>query len=241
MNKIAELKKIIDESNNIVVFTGAGISVPSGISDFRSSTGLYVEKYDKIYSPEEILSHHFFLQHPDIFYKFYKDKIVHLDAKPNIAHKYFARLEKEGKVKAVVTQNIDGLHQLAGSKNVFEVHGTILKNHCMKCGKFYDVNSIFTGDIPKCSCGGMIKPDVVLYEEQLDYNDIEQSIKYISEADTLIIVGTSLVVQPAASFVSYFKGRNLVVINKSHTSLDNYALTINDDIVNVIKELDEDK
>ena len=240
MNKIEELKKIIDESNNIVVFTGAGISVPSGIKDFRSSDGLYVEKYDKIYQPEEILSHSFYKKNPEIFFKFYKDAMIHKEAKPNIAHKYFAKLEELGKVKAVITQNIDSLHQEAGSNLVIELHGTVASNHCDKCGKYYPLDSIYSSLVPHCSCGGIIKPDVVLYEESLNYDDMYYASKFISEADTLIIVGTSLIVEPAATFCSFFKGKHLVIINKSSTKLDHLALTINDDIVNVIKELERE-
>lgn len=238
MDKIEELKQLIKSSNNIVLFTGAGISVPSGIPDFRSANGIYNEKYGML-SPEEIISHSFFMASPDIFYKFYKEKMVYQDALPNPGHLYFKKLEDEGKIKAVITQNIDGLHQLAGNKNVIEVHGSILRNHCMKCGKSYELKDLYNSLVPRCSCGGIIKPDVVLYEEPLDMNLFDEAIRYIRNADLLIIVGTSLVVAPASSLVTYFRGRKIVVINKDNR-LSYYfdALVINDDIVNVVKQLD---
>ena len=214
--EITELQKIIDDSNNIVFFGGAGVSTESGIPDFRSADGLYHQKYR--YSPEQVVSHSFFMRYPEEFYEFYKEKMMCLEAKPNAAHKKIAELEKAEKLKAVVTQNIDGLHQAAGSKIVYEVHGSIHRNYCMKCHKFYDAEYVKSkSGVPYCECGGMIKPDVVLYEEGLDANTIDGAIKSIASADTLIIGGTSLVVYPAAGFIDYFHGKHLVVINKSET------------------------
>lgn len=225
-----ELNKIIQDSENIVFFGGAGVSTESGIPDFRSVDGLYNQKYN--YPPETIISHSFFMKKTDEFYDFYINNMIFLEAMPNMAHKRLAELEKLGKLKAVITQNIDGLHQKAGSKNVLELHGSIHRNYCMKCGKFYDVNSIVKSNgIPKCSCGGTIKPDVVLYEESLDQNIMEKSIEYIMNADVLIIGGTSLVVYPAAGLINYYRGNKLVLINKSSTALDKKAnLIINDSI-----------
>lgn len=220
--EIADLQKIIDSSNNIVFFGGAGVSTESGIPDFRSSDGLYSQKYQ--YPPEQVVSHSFFMQRTELFYEFYKDKMMFLDVKPNAAHLKLAELEKQGKLKAIVTQNIDGLHQLAGSKNVYELHGSIHRNYCTKCGKFYGASYVKNSKgIPKCECGGTIKPDVVLYEEGLDQETIQRSIQAIANADTLIIGGTSLIVYPAASFIDYFRGRNLVVINKASTPRDKEA------------------
>lgn len=222
MDKRKELQRMIDESNNIVFFGGAGVSTESNIPDFRSADGLFQEKHT--YSPEQIVSHTFFVHKSELFYQFYKDKMMYLDAKPNKAHLKLAELEAAGKLKAVVTQNIDGLHQAAGNKNVFELHGSIHRNYCQKCGKFYDGKYVKESDgVPKCECGGTIKPDVVLYEEGLDDKTIRQSIQAISEADMLIIGGTSLVVYPAAGFIDYFRGKYLVVLNKSTTSRDSYA------------------
>lgn len=241
MNKnIEKLKEIINNSKNIVVFTGAGISVPSGIPDFRSSNGLYSEKIKGNISPETVVSHDFFMLLPDEFYNFYKSKMIYKNAKPNIAHKFFAELEKQGKVSVVITQNTDGLHQLAGSKNVLEIHGSIYRNFCTKCHKVFNLDYILNSSgVPKCDkCGGVIKPDVVLYGEMLDGNVVSSAIKAIQNADTLIVVGTSLVVQPATSFVQMFKGENLVLINKSKTPLDALAtLVINDDIEKVINQI----
>ena len=212
-----KLKEIVDQSDNIVFFGGAGVSTESGIPDFRSTDGLYHQEYR--YPPETILSHTFFRQNPEEFYRFYKDRMLFPDAKPNAAHKALAKLEQEGKLKAVVTQNIDGLHQAAGSRNVYELHGSIHRNYCMKCGKFYDAEYVKNSEgIPRCSCGGMIKPDVVLYEEGLDQKTIQGAVEAISSADMLIIGGTSLVVYPAAGFIDYFHGKHLVVINKSETA-----------------------
>ena len=233
-SKINELKHIIDESEDIAFFTGAGISVPSGIPDFRSADGLYTNDL----RAESIISHSYFISHPKEFYKFYKDKMVYEDAEPNIAHKWIAKMEESGKSKGVITQNIDGLHLMAGSKNVVEIHGTIYKNHCMKCHKSYTLKDILKDEIPLCDCGGMIKPDVVLYEEALEYQDIIKAISMIEKADTLIIIGTSLSVYPAAGFIDYFNGRHLIVLNKGeiYTSIKD-ALIINDDIINIINEL----
>ena len=214
--EIKELQKIIDDSKAIVFFGGAGVSTESGIPDFRSADGLYHQKYK--YSPEQVVSHSFFMKYPEAFYEFYKNKMMCLDAKPNVAHNKLAELESSGKLNAVVTQNIDGLHQKAGSKTVHELHGSIHRNYCMKCKKIYDANYVKNQNgIPYCECGGMIKPDVVLYEEGLDGNVINAAIRAIASADTLIIGGTSLVVYPAAGFIDYFQGKHLVVINKSET------------------------
>lgn len=216
------LQQMIDESENIVFFGGAGVSTESNIPDFRSADGLYQQTYK--YSPEQIVSHSFFVSHTEAFYEFYKEKMMFLDAKPNKAHLKLAELERAGKLKAVITQNIDGLHQAAGSKNVLELHGSIHRNYCQKCHKFYDAKYVKESrGIPRCECGGIIKPDVVLYEEGLDSGIIQASVRAISEADMLIIGGTSLVVYPAAGFIDYFRGKNLVVINKSKTSRDTQA------------------
>ena len=226
--KIETLRKWIDESYNIVFFGGAGVSTESGIPDFRSVDGLYNQKYD--YPPETILSHTFFMQRTDEFYKFYRDKMLCTDALPNKAHKALAKLEAMGKCRAVITQNIDGLHQAAGSKEVLELHGTVHRNYCMKCGKPYPMSFIKETDgVPRCECGGIIKPDVVLYEEGLDNNTLTKAVNYISNADMLIIAGTSLVVYPAAGLVDYYRGHKLVLINKSETSRDYAAdLVIHD-------------
>lgn len=232
------LQQIIDESNNIVFFGGAGVSTESGIPDFRSVDGLYHQKYD--YPPEEILSHTFFERHTDYFYKFYRDKILCLDAQPNAAHLKLAELERAGKLSAVVTQNIDGLHQKAGSKNVLELHGSTLRNYCVQCGRFFTAEyMVNTSGIPHCDeCGGLIKPDVVLYEESLDSNVINASVAAISSADCLIVAGTSLVVYPAAGFIRYFKGRHFVLINKTPTSADSLAdLVIHDSVGKVLSEI----
>lgn len=215
--EIEKLQQIIDDSSSIVFFGGAGVSTESGIPDFRSAEGIYHQKY-KI-SPEQIVSHSFFMQYPEEFYAFYKSKMMFLDAKPNPAHRKLAELEAAGKLSAVVTQNIDGLHQAAGSKTVYELHGSIHRNYCRKCGKFYDAAYVKQAEgVPRCACGGMIKPDVVLYEEGLDSGVISGAVQAISQADTLIIGGTSLVVYPAAGFIDYFHGKHLVVINKSETA-----------------------
>ena len=215
--EIEELQKIIDDSSRIVFFGGAGVSTESGIPDFRSADGMYHQQYK--YSPEQGVSHSFFMQHTEAFYDFYKEKMMILDAKPNPAHYKLAELEQAGKLTAVVTQNIDGLHQAAGSRTVYELHGSIHRNYCMECGRFYDAEYVKkTSGIPRCECGGVIKPDVVLYEEGLDPKTIQGAVEAIAAADTLIIGGTSLVVYPAAGFIDYFGGKHLVVINKSETA-----------------------
>ena len=222
--EIEELQKIIDDSSRIVFFGGAGVSTESGIPDFRSADGIYHQQYK--YSPEQVVSHSFFMQHTEAFYDFYKEKMMILDAKPNPAHYKLAELEQAGKLTAVVTQNIDGLHQAAGSRNVYELHGSIHRNYCMECGRFYDAEYVKkTSGIPRCECGGVIKPDVVLYEEGLDPKTIQGAVEAIAAADTLIIGGTSLVVYPAAGFIDYFGGKHLVVINKSET-----AKTVRDEL-----------
>lgn len=218
-----KLQEIINESDNIVFFGGAGVSTESGIPDFRSVDGLYHMKYD--YPPETILSHTFFVRHTKEFYRFYRDKMLCLDGKPNAAHWKLAELEQKGKLKAVVTQNIDGLHQAAGSQRVFELHGSVHRNYCQRCGTFYDAVYMkdYEGEVPMCTCGGVIKPDVVLYEEGLDQQTIQDSIYHISNADVLIIGGTSLAVYPAAGLIDYFHGRHLVVLNKAPTPRDRQA------------------
>ena len=233
---IAELKEIISKSDNIVFFGGAGVSTESGIPDFRSVDGLYSKKYK--YPPEMMVSHSFFRSNTEEFFDFYINKMIFLNAKPNSAHKKLAELEKEGKVKAVITQNIDGLHQAAGSQNVLELHGSVHRNYCMKCRKFYDVNYIVNSKgIPKCQCGGIVKPDVVLYEESLNTDVIEKAVNFIERADVLIVGGTSLVVYPAAGLINYFKGSKLVLINKSSTPMDRRAdLVINDSIGKVFED-----
>ncbi len=235
--KIKLLNQYIKESNNIVFFGGAGVSTESGIKDFRSRDGLYNQKYK--YPPEQILSHSFFINNTEEFYKFYHDKLNCLNIKPNICHKYLTKLEKEGKLKAIITQNIDGLHQKAGSKNILELHGTIYENYCTKCYKSYNAEYIFKEKkIPTCTCGNIIKPNIVLYEEPLNSNIINNTIKYISNCDLLIIAGTSLTVYPAASFIHYFNGKHIVIINKDTTPMDNIAdLVINDSIGNVFSKL----
>ena len=234
---IEELQKMIDESESIVFFGGAGVSTASGIKDFRSQDGLFNIQYE--YPPEEILSHTFFMNNPDVFYKFYKDKMNTLDKQPNCCHKYLVKLEENGKLKGIITQNIDGLHTKAGSKNVCELHGTVYKNKCMECGKEYDASYVFKSkNIPRCSCSGIIKPEVVLYEEGLDNEVINKSIELILNADMLIVAGTSLKVYPASSYINYFRGKYLVVINNDETYIDNFAnLVINQDINEVFKKL----
>ena len=222
MNQIDRLQEMISESSNIVFFGGAGVSTESGIPDFRSVDGLYNQKYD--YPPETILSNTFYMKKPEEFYRFYKDKMLCLSAEPNQAHKKLAELEEKGKLKAVITQNIDGLHQAAGSQRVLELHGSVLRNYCMECNQFYDAESILNSDgVPKCDCGGMIKPDVVLYEEGLDQRTLEDAVSYIANADVLIIGGTSLAVYPAAGLIDYYRGNKLVLINKSATPMDSRA------------------
>ena len=237
-DEIRTLKDWIDSSSNIVFFGGAGVSTESNIPDFRSVDGLYNQEYD--YPPETILSHTFFMRNPEEFFRFYKNKMLILDAQPNAAHYKLAEWEEQGKLKAVITQNIDGLHQAAGSRRVYELHGSVHRNYCMKCGKFFGPEYIKNADgVPHCDeCGGMIKPDVVLYEEGLDNNVITSSIRAIAEADVLIIGGTSLVVYPAAGLIDYYRGSKLVLINKSSTSRDKMAnLIINDKIGEVFSQL----
>ena len=238
MDKIRQLQDMINESNRIVFFGGAGVSTESNIPDFRSADGLYKQKYR--YSPEQIVSHSFFMQHTEEFYDFYKEKMMFLDAKPNKAHLKLAELEAAGKLTAVITQNIDGLHQAAGSKNVLELHGSIHRNYCTKCGKFFDAAYVKNSEgVPRCDvCGGLVKPDVVLYEEGLDSQTISDAVYAISHADVLIIGGTSLAVYPAAGMIDYFRGSHLVLINRSSTPRDSQAdLVINDSIGEVFGQL----
>ena len=221
-DKIEQLQTILDNGRRIVFFGGAGVSTESGIPDFRSADGLYHQKYK--YNPETILSHSFFVQKPEEFYEFYRDKMVITDVQPNITHTVLAKLEAAGKLSGVITQNIDGLHQAGGSKQVIELHGSIHRNYCMKCHKFHPLSAM-TGPepIPHCACGGILKPDVVLYEESLKDNDVDTALALISRADVLIVGGTSLSVYPAAGFIRYFQGDHLVLINKSSTPYDNNA------------------
>ena len=219
---VKEVKEIIDGSDNIVFFGGAGVSTESGVPDFRSEDGLYHQQYK--YPPEQILSHTFYMRMPEEFFRFYKDKLLITGVKPNKAHIKLAELEKKGKLKAVITQNIDGLHQAAGSKEVLELHGSVHRNYCEKCGKFYDFDYMANAEgVPVCSCGGRIKPDVVLYEEGLDMGIMQKAVDYISNADVLIIGGTSLAVYPAAGLIDYYRGNKLVLINKSATPRDRQA------------------
>lgn len=241
-SKIEELKRIIEESNNIVFFGGAGVSTESGIPDFRSANGIYNQDLGREVSPEEMISHTFYVRHPEAFFEFYKDKLVYPDAEPNDCHKALAELERQGKVKAVVTQNIDGLHQKAGSQVVYELHGSTLRNYCENCHAFYDEKFVLDADgVPRCAkCGGRVKPDVVLYEEGLDEAVIQGAVDAISKADTLIIGGTTLIVYPAAGLIHYFRGNHLVLINKSSTSADSLAdLVINDNIGEVFRQVME--
>lgn len=233
---IQKLKDAIARSNRIVVLTGAGISVPSGIPDFRSATGLYATPFGS-YRPEEMISHEFYVLHRKEFYEFYKQKMLYPDAKPNQAHVFLAKLEQQGKLSAVITQNIDGLHQAAGSKRVYELHGSVHRNYCERCRKFYDLDYIIKSDgVPKCSCGGSIKPDVVLYGEGLDTDILMASINALRQADLFIVIGTSLAVYPAAGLVDYYGGKTKVVINKSSTPYDAYAdIVINDDCAKVLE------
>lgn len=234
-----DFKKAINDSNSIVFFGGAGVSTESGIPDFRSTNGLYNQKYK--FPPETILSHTFFIHNTKDFYDFYREKMLRLDAKPNKAHLALARLEQSGKLKGIITQNIDGLHQAAGSEKVYELHGSVLRNYCMKCHKFYTAEYILESRaVPRCSCGGTIKPDVVLYEEGLDEHTINESVKLISNCDMLIVGGSSLNVYPAAGLIRYFGGKYLVLINKSETALDNQAnIVIHDLIGEVLDEVIE--
>ena len=240
MNKYEALQDIIDSSKSIVLFTGAGISVPSGIPDFRSADGIYNQETKIKASPEDIISHSFFEKHTEDFFEFYKEKMIYPKAEPNLAHKYFAKLEKQGKNVIVVTQNIDGLHQKAGSSQVYELHGNVHRNYCEECGRFFGSQYVLNAKgVPHCDiCGGVVKPDVVLYGEQLEEDTINRTIAAIMTTETLIVVGTSLTVYPAAGFIRYFRGKNLVVINKQETNYDNMCdLVINEDIVSVVKNL----
>ena len=237
--EIRELANILKESNNIVFFGGAGVSTESNIPDFRSSNGLWNEKLKMNISPEQLVSHTYYVRYPEEFFEFYKDKLIYPEAMPNDAHKALAKLEEMGKLKAIVTQNIDGLHQKAGSKTVYELHGSVLRNYCEHCHAFYDEQYIINSEgIPKCEkCGGRVKPDVVLYEEGLDDAIVNNAVKAIAKADTLIIGGTSLVVYPAAGLIHYFRGNKLVLINKSETGADRSAdLVIRDSIGKVFRE-----
>ena len=237
MNDIEKLQKMIDESNNIVFFGGAGVSTESGIKDFRSKDGLYSMKFK--YPPEYMLSFDCLYDHTSDFYEFYRDKLNCLNIKPNICHKFLVDLEESGKLKTIVTQNIDGLHTKAGSKNVYEIHGSIYRNYCDKCGKKYSPEEVFNSkDIPKCSCSGIIRPDVVLYGEMLPEHDYMSSIQAINKADMLIVAGTSLTVYPASSLIDYFNGKYLVIINNDKTSFDNRAnLVINKPLKEVFSKL----
>lgn len=222
MTERETLKQWLSESENIVFFGGAGVSTESKIPDFRSTDGLYNQQY--AYPPETILSHTFYMRRPEEFYRFYRNKMLFPDAEPNRAHKALAKLEQEGRLRAVITQNIDGLHQKAGSREVLELHGSVLRNHCTKCGKFYGLEAILELEgVPRCTCGGVIKPDVVLYEEGLDQHTLQKAVYYISNADVLIIGGTSLTVYPAAGLIDYYGGKKLVLINKSVTPMDSRA------------------
>lgn len=233
---IAKLKELIDHSDNIVFFGGAGVSTESGIPDFRSVDGLYNQKYR--FPPEEILSHSFFACYPEEYYRFHHDKLLIGDARPNAAHLKLAELEAKGKLKAVITQNIDGLHQAAGSKNVIELHGSLLRAYCSSCGKRHNAELMNREGVPRCDCGGVIRPDIVFYEEALDQDNISAAVHYIRHADVLIIGGTSLVVYPAAALVNYYRGNKLVLINKGQTSQDEYAdIVIRDKIGEVFSQI----
>ncbi len=232
--KWQQLKDWIQSSGNIVFFGGAGVSTESGIPDFRSVDGLYNQQYR--YPPETIISHSFYVRNPEEFYRFYKDRMLFTHAKPNAAHQALARLEEQGKLRAVITQNIDGLHHMAGSKEVLELHGSVHRNYCTRCGEFYGLDHVINSEgVPRCSCGGTVKPDVVLYEEGLDNRILQKSVDYIRNADMLIIGGTSLVVYPAAGLIDYYRGNRLVLINKGATSRDSQAdLVISDSIGEVL-------
>ena len=237
MKKTDQFKQWIKESSRIVFFGGAGVSTESGIPDFRSVDGLYSQKFD--YPPETIISHTFYEQKPDYFFRFYREKMLPLGFEPNITHKVLAQWEEEGKLSAVITQNIDGLHQKAGSKKVYELHGSVLRNYCTRCGKFHSPEFVKESEgIPRCTCGGIVKPDVVLYEEGLDQNTIEKSVRAIYNADLLIVAGTSLTVYPAAGLINYYRGRKLVLINRDETPYDSQAnLVIHDSLGNVFSKL----
>lgn len=237
MDKIETLRKWVQESSRIVAFTGAGVSTESGVPDFRGTDGLYRQKFD--YPPEEIISHSFYLKNPEYFFRFYREKMMPLEVQPNITHHTLARWEAEGKLSAVVTQNIDGLHQKAGSKRVYELHGSILRNYCTCCGKFYGAEFVKNCDgIPRCDCGGIVKPDVVLYEEGLNDRTVEGALTAIAQADLLLVAGTSLTVYPAAGFLRYYGGNRLVLINREPTPYDHRAdLVIHDSLGAVLSQL----
>ena len=237
MSKIEILRRWVEESSRIVAFTGAGASTESGLPDFRSVDGLYSQKFD--YPPETIISHSFYERKPEYFFRFYREKMLPLGFAPNITHHTFAKWEEQGKMLAVVTQNIDGLHQKAGSRTVYELHGSVLRNYCTRCRKFHTAEFVKDAPgIPRCSCGGIVKPDVVLYEEGLDQDVIEQSILAIRRADLMIVAGTSLTVYPAAGFVNYYRGNRLVLINRDETPYDGYAdLVIHDSLGNIFSQL----
>ena len=244
MEKIQLLREILNDSRRICVFTGAGISVPSGIPDFRSAQGIYSERTHAHYRPEDMISHSFFEKYPEMFYEFYKSKILYPHARPNAAHRFFAGLEQQGKDVTVVTQNIDGLHQAAGSTKVFELHGSVHRNHCPRCGRFFTLEELLARPemAPCCPADGtVLKPDVVLYEEPLDDHVVRSALRAIDEADTMVIVGTSLVVYPAAAYARYFHGEHLVLINKTPTPMDEEAeLAIYDDVVRVVEAVMEE-
>ena len=237
MNKLETLKAWVKESNRIVFFGGAGVSTESGIPDFRSVDGLYSQKFD--YPPETIISHSFFEQNPEYFFRFYREKMLPLGFEPNITHKVLARWEQEGTLLAIVTQNIDGLHQKAGSKTVYELHGSVLRNYCTRCRKFYSAEYVKnSAGIPRCDCGGIIKPDVVLYEEGLDQRTIEKSVRAIRNSDMLIVAGTSLTVYPAAGLINYYRGDRLVLINRDETPYDGYAnLVLHESLGDIFSQL----
>ena len=237
MEKLEILKQWISESSRIVFFGGAGVSTESGIPDFRSVDGLYSQKFE--YPPETIISHSFYERRPSYFFRFYREKMLPLGFEPNITHKVLARWEQEGKLSAVVTQNIDGLHQKAGSTNVYELHGSVLRNYCTRCGKFHSAEFVRDAvDVPKCACGGTVKPDVVLYEEGLDQATIEGSIEAIRRADLMIVAGTSLTVYPAAGLVNYYRGNRLVLINRDATPYDHHAdLVFHESLGNIFSKL----
>ena len=237
MGKLEQLKQWISESNHIVFFGGAGVSTESGIPDFRSMDGLYNQKFE--YPPEEIISHSFYRRDPEYFFRFYREKMLPLGFEPNITHKKLAQWEQDGKLLAVVTQNIDGLHQKAGNKRVYELHGSVLRNYCVKCGKFHNAEFVKNSlDVPRCDCGGIVKPDVVLYEESLDSATIEGSVAAISRADLLIVAGTSLTVYPAAGLVNYYRGNRMVLINRDETPYDHQAdLVFHEKLGDIFKQL----
>lgn len=240
-DNIKKLKELIDSHNNIVFFGGAGVSTESNIPDFRSASGLFNKRLNRNFTPEQLVSHTFFMRYPEDFFKFYKDKLIYEDAKPNNAHIALAKLEDIGKLNAIITQNIDGLHQMAGSRNVLELHGSVHRNYCTKCGKFFTLEELLNlgGNIPYCDvCGSIVKPNVVLYEEPLDNSIVNETVNALSNADLLIIGGTSLVVYPAASFIDYFNGDSIVLINKSSTDYDTKAsVVINESIGKVLSQV----